>query len=156
MKRFLALILASLTLFAAIPAPAEEDIEQAPALEDGVYLADFTTDSSMFHLNEVCEGKGVLFVEDGEMTIHIILGSKNFVNLFLGLAEDAKAEDAVLLEPTAESVTYSDGFQDEVYSFDVPVPVLDEEFDLAVIGKKGKWYDHKVMVSNPVPCEEKE
>ena len=101
MKRFLALILASLTLLSAIPAPAEEDIEQAPALEDGVYLADFTTDSSMFHLNEVCEGKGVLTVEDGEMTIHIILGSKNFVNLFLGLAEDAKAEDAVLLEPTA-------------------------------------------------------
>ena len=27
---------------------------------------------------------------------------------------------------------------------------LGEEFDLALIGTKGKWYDHKVSVSNPV------
>ena len=39
-------------------------------------------------------------------------------------------------------------------SFDIPVPALDEEFDLALIGKKGTWYDHKVSVSNPVPVEE--
>lgn len=37
----------------------------------------------------------------------------------------------------------------EVYSFDVPVPTLDDEFDLALVGTKGKWYDHKVSVSNP-------
>lgn len=37
---------------------------------------------------------------------------------------------------------------EEVYSFDVPVPTLDDEFDLALIGTKGKWYDHKVSVSN--------
>ena len=29
------------------------------------------------------------------------------------------------------------------------VPYLDEEFDCAIIGTKGKWYDHKVSVSNP-------
>ena len=38
--------------------------------------------------------------------------------------------------------------------FDVPVPVIDEEFDLALIGKKGVWYDHKVSVSNLVAVEE--
>ena len=38
-----------------------------------------------------------------------------------------------------------------VYGFDVPVPVLDEEFDLALVGTKGTWYDHKVTVSNPKP-----
>ncbi|MFR7743934.1 MAG: hypothetical protein ACLU3I_12065 [Acutalibacteraceae bacterium] len=48
--------------------------------------------------------------------------------------------------PTASS--------DEVFGFDIPVPTLDEEFDLALIGKKGTWYDHKVSVSNPVPVEE--
>ena len=36
-----------------------------------------------------------------------------------------------------------------VNGFDVPVPYLDKEFDLALIGTKGKWYDHKVSVSSP-------
>ena len=58
-----------------------------------------------------------------------------------------------LLEPTTDTVTYSDGTTEEVYGFDVPVPALDEEFDLALIGTKGKWYDHKVSVSNPVKAE---
>ena len=43
---------------------------------------------------------------------------------------------------------------EEVYGFDVPVPVLETEFDLALIGTKGKWYDHKVSVSDPVLLEE--
>ena len=110
MKRFLALMLAALTLVSVTPALAEEEgADEAPILEDGVYLADFATDSSMFRLNEVCEGKGVLTVEDGVMTIHITLVSKNILTLFPGLAADAKAEDAVLLEPTVDPVTYSDG-----------------------------------------------
>ena len=45
---------------------------------------------------------------------------------------------------------------EEVYGFDVPVPMLEIEFDLALIGTKGKWYDHKVSVSNPVPLENDE
>lgn len=125
-----------------------------PALEDGIYTAEFDTDSSMFHVSEACDGKGTLTVQDGAMTIHISLGSKNIVNLYPGLAEDARKEGAELLEPTVDSVTYSDGFTEEVYGFDVPVPVLDEEFDLALIGKKGKWYDHKVRVSDPVRVED--
>ncbi|MGN0158395.1 MAG: iron transporter [Brotaphodocola sp.] len=112
-------------------------------------MADFDTDSSMFRVNETCDGKGTLTVENGRMTIHISLGSKNIVNLYPGLAEDAAKEGAVLLEPTVDSVTYSDGWKEDVFGFDVPVPVLDEEFDLALIGKKGKWYDHKVRVSTP-------
>lgn len=122
-------------------------------LEDGVYLADFSTDSSMFHINEACDGKGTLTVKDGQMTIHITLGSKKIVNLYLGLAEDAAKDGADLLQPTNDEVYYDDGTSDEVYGFDVPVPVLDEEFDLALIGTKEKWYDHKVKVSNPTPYE---
>lgn len=123
-------------------------------LADGIYTADFTTDSSMFRVNETCEGKGILTVENGEMTIHISLGSKKIINLYLGLAEDAEKEGAKLLMPTGDTVTYSDGLTEEVYGFDVPVPYLGEEFDLALIGTKGKWYDHKVSVSNPVLSEE--
>jgi hypothetical protein len=128
--------------------------EKTAELADGVYTAEFETDSSMFHVNEACEGKGTLTVENGEMTIHISLVSKRIVNLYCGLAEDAAKEGAKLLEPTEDSVTYSDGTTEEVYGFDVPVPALDEEFDLALIGTKGKWYDHKVKVSNPEPVSE--
>lgn len=126
------------------------------SLQDGVYTADFQTDSSMFHVSEACDGKGILTVKDGKMTIHISLGSKKIVNLYPGLAEDATKDGAKLLEPTVDTVTYSDGLTEEVYGFDVPVLVLDEEFDLALIGTKGTWYDHKVSVSNPEPLEEAE
>ena len=119
-------------------------------LEDGVYLADFNTDSSMFHVNEMCDGKGELTVANGEMTIHISLPSKSILNLYTGFAEDAAKDGAVLLEPTTDVVDYDDGTTEEVHGFDIPVPHLDDEFDVALIGTKGKWYDHKVSVSNPV------
>lgn len=128
----------------------ESAAESKPELPDGVYTADFSTDSSMFHVSEACDGKGTLTVEDGKMTIHISLGSKNIVNLYPGLATDAQKEGAEILQPTVDTVTYSDGFTEEVNGFDVPVPALEQEFDLALLGKKGKWYDHKVIVSNPV------
>lgn len=135
------------------PAAEEEPAAEEPALADGVYTADFDTDSSMFHANEACDGKGTLTVQDGEMTIHVSLVSKTILNLFPGLAEDAQKDGAVLLQPTTDTVTYSDGLSEEVYGFDIPVPALDTEFDLALIGKKGVWYDHKVSVSNPEPLE---
>ncbi len=133
---------------------AKEAQGEAPELADGIYTADFTTDSSMFRVNESCDGKGTLTVENGQMTIHISLGSKKIVNLYPGLAKDAAKEGAELLMPTEDTVTYSDGMTEDVYGFDVPVPYLEEEFDLALIGTKGKWYDHKVSVSNPVLSEE--
>lgn len=127
-----------------------ETAQDKAQLPDGVYTAEFSTDSSMFHVSEACDGKGTLTVKDGVMTIHISLGSKKILNLYPGLAEDAAKDGAVLLEPTTDTVTYSDGMTEEVYGFDVPVPVIEEEFDLALIGTKGKWYDHKVKVSDPV------
>ena len=127
---------------------------ETAALPDGVYTAEFDTDSSMFHANEACDGKGTLTVEDGKMTIHVSLASTSIVNLFPGLAEDAQKDGAELLQPTTDTVTYSDGLSEEVYGFDIPVPALDTEFDVALIGKKGVWYDHKVSVSNPVPLVE--
>lgn len=128
-----------------------ETTEAVCPLEDGVYTAEFDTDSSMFHANETCDGKGTLTVQDGKMTIHVSLASRSIVNLFPGIAEDAKKEGAELLQPTEDEVTYSDGLTETVYGFDIPVPYLDQEFDLALIGKKGVWYDHKVSVSNPEP-----
>ena len=107
-------------------------------------------------MNEAYDGKGILTVENGQMTIHVSMPSKNIVNLYLGSAEDAQKDGAELIQPVTDTVTYSDGTTEEVNGFDVPVPVIDEEFDLALIGKKGVWYDHKVSVSNPVAVEETE
>ena len=123
--------------------------EKAP-LADGVYSALFKTDGSMFHVNEAYGGKGTLTVKDGKMTIHITMPSKNVLNLFCGTAEEAQKEGAKLIEPTLDTVTYEDGMTEEVYGFDIPVPYLDLEFDCALVGTKGKWYDHKVSVSNAV------
>ena len=131
-------------------ASTQEETTKQAELADGVYTAEFHTDSSMFHVNEACDGKGKLTVENGQMTIHISLASTHIVNLYVGLAEDAAKDGAELLQPTTDTVTYSDGTTEEVYGFDVPVPAIDEEFDLALLGTKGKWYDHKVSVTNPV------
>ena len=122
-------------------------------LEDGTYEAEFKTDSGMFHVNEANDGKGVLTVKDGQMSIHISLTSKNIVNLFVGKAADAKKDGAELLQPTTDTVTYDDGTTEEVNGFDVPVKALDKDFDLALIGTKGKWYDHTVSVTNPVKID---
>ena len=120
----------------------------ARALEDGTYTAEFDTDSSMFHVNEASDGKGTLTVEDGQMTLHISLQSKKIVNLYVGMAADAPDHEADWLQPTTDTVTYSDGTSEEVYGFDVPVEALDTDFQLAILGTKGKWYDHTVSVRN--------
>ena len=127
----------------------KKDDTKDTVLEDGTYSAEFDTDSGMFHVNEANDGKGTLTVKDGKMTLHVSLASKNIVNLFVGTAEDAQKDGAELLQPTTDTVTYSDGTTEEVYGFDIPVEAIDEEFNLALIGKKNKWYDHKVKVTNP-------
>ena len=161
MKRTLTLILTVLMLCTLLFGCGQksgdgdpQDTNTEPALADGVYTADFSTDSSMFHVNEACEGKGTLTVENGQMTIHISLPSKSILNLFCGTAEDARKDGAALLQPATDTVTYSDGLSEEVNGFDIPVPALDEEFDIAIIGTKGKWYDHKVSVTNAVLKED--
>lgn len=128
----------------------DADTDKTDTLEDGVYTAEFDTDSSMFHVNEANDKKGELTVKDGKMTIHVSLVSKKIVNLFAGTAEDAQKDGAEIIEPTTDTVKYSDGYTEEVYGFDIPVPAIDEEFDVALLGEKGKWYDHKVSVKDPV------
>lgn len=143
----------------AAPAPTEapeevpvEEVDEA-GLADGVYQVDVKTDSSMFHINEAHKGKGVLTVENGQMTVHITLASKKITLLYAGLAEDAKVSETHI-EPSLDSVTYDDGMTEEAYGFDVPVPALDEDIACAILGSKGNWYDHVITVSNPVPMDE--
>lgn len=130
-----------------------EPEEAAPdrVLPDGVYTVDFETDSGMFRASEACGGKGTLTVSGGAQILHVSLQSKKIVNLYPGTVEDAQKPGAVLLEPVVDTVTYSDGLSEEVFGFDVPVASVGQEFDLAIIGTKGVWYDHKVSVQNPIP-----
>lgn len=165
MRKFLSVVCAgvlaaALTACTAAPAASQSaaassaasvQAQSAPALADGVYQASFSTDSSMFHANEACDGKGVLTVQNGQMSIYVTLAGKGIVNLFPGTAEDAQKPGAEWLQPTLETVHYSDGTTDEANAFLIPVPYLDEEFDVALVGKKGTWYDHKVSVSDPQP-----
>ena len=160
MKKILAICAAALMIAACIALAACSSGTKSGGvtvdcpLDNGTYTADFKTDSSMFHINEALNGKGTLTVKDKQMVIHIALASKNIEKLYLGKKEDAQKSGATLIEGKAEKVTYADGYTEEVYAFDVPVPYLDKEFDLALVGTKGTWYDHKVSVSNPMKIEE--
>lgn len=100
----------------------------------------------MFRVNETLHGRGTLTVSGGNMSIHVSLRGKGIVNLYAGKADDAKNNKALWLAPSVDVVTYDDGEQEEVNGFDIPVPVLGEEFDVAILGKKDVWYDHKVSV----------
>lgn len=150
-------VLLALSIFSACgnSAPASStDVENTAPIADGVYIAEFNTDSSMFHVNEALDGKTVLTVENGVMSAHVVLPSKTIQHLYLGVVADAEKDEANWLNPVVDTVKYSDGTTDEANAFDVIVPYLDDEFDLALIGKKGVWYDHKVSVTNPVPYEQ--
>lgn len=175
-KQFLSLSVASLLLAAAltgcgaasstassaagseaassVASSAASSETAAAALPDGVYTADFDTDSGMFHANEACDGKGTLTVADGKMTFHVSLASKKIVNLYLGTAEDAPSHESDWLQPTTDTVTYSDGTSDEVYGYDIPLDAVDTDFQLAILGTKGIWYDHIVSVRNAEPKTE--
>ena len=133
-------------------APAEEAGAAAEILADGRYYAKFTTDlPKMFRANpDVNDGRSILIVEDGKMTLHVVLSGTGYSNLFLGSAEDAKAEGAVLLQPIEESVSFKDGSPDEIfYAFDIPVEALDTDIACATLGtRSGDWFDHTIRVSD--------
>ena len=117
MKKILSFLLAAVMMAALLvgcgqqqtDAPGNDEPDQ-PALADGVYTADFNTDSSMFHANETCDGKGVLTVKDGQMTIHVSLASTSIVNLFPGLKEE-NGNDAAAIALADGTYTIEVGFE---------------------------------------------
>ena len=135
------------------PIVIEDKSDNKTALEDGIYSAKFETDSGMFKINETKEGRGILTVKDGKMTMEIVLSGDGIVGLYEGLDKDAKNDEKNRINCSKVTVKYDDGSEEEVNSFVIDVPVLDKEFDLALIGKKEKWYDHKVIVSDVKPVE---
>lgn len=127
---------------------------EKPELEDGTYTATFKSGHPMFHVNDANNDRGVLTVKDGKMTIHVSLQSKKIINLFYGTKEEAQKDGAELIQPTKDKIVYDDGYETEVYGFDVPVPYLGKEFDVSLLGTHGNWYTHQVVVSDPIPGDD--
>ena len=145
MKRSLVILLTAVSISAmtagtAFPAFAEATEAEAEEtkdgaenaadseLEDGVYGVEFDTDSSMFHVNEACNGRATLTVKDGKMTVHITLVSKNIENVFLGTAEDAQKN---ILPERAKQNKYKKGHRmNRFRSCDVPFRLLINPYSL--------------------------
>lgn len=147
------IMLLLMTLMTGCGNAGKQEAEK-PELEDGVYTATFKSGHPMFHVNDANNDRGVLTVKDGKMTIHVSLQSKKIINLFYGTKEDAQKKGAELIQPTKDKIVYDDGYEDEVYGFDVPVPYLDKEYDVSLLGTHGNWYTHQVVVSDPVPGDD--
>lgn len=128
---------------ASTQAPSEEGAQSsASAPEDGVYLIEVETDSSMFHA-ESC----TLTVKDGTYTATLTLPGEGFSRLYFGT--DKEAESA----PDADIYDYY--LNDEgKYSFDVPVAALDKELDIAAWGqRRDRWYPHTITFPTPTSSD---
>ena len=86
---------------------AASEVTETAALPDGVYTAEFDTDSGMFHANEACDGKGTLTVKDGKVTAKIVWSSKNYDYMKVG---DTKYDTVI---------------EDEHSTFEIPVSCFD-------------------------------
>ena len=118
-----------------------EDTEAEPNIDglvDGIYEIDVETDSSMFRA-ESC----LLKVEDGDYTAILSLPGEGFSRLYYGRADEA--EDAMLSE------TYDYSLNDDgLYTFELPVKELDEEYRIACYGqRRDTWYDHTIIFHEP-------
>ena len=131
-----------------------ENPAEAAGLADGTYVVNFVTDHAMFHVNDFNNDKGILTVKDGQMTVHVSLQSKKIVNVFYGTKEDAQKEGAEMVPRTVDTIDYGDGYTEDVYGFDIPVPYLDEPYVVSIIGTHDNWYQHEVTVSDPVPGDD--
>ena len=150
----LALALVLITAYALTGCGSSSTPAEEAGLADGTYVVSFVTDHAMFHVNDFNNDKGILTVKDGQMTVHVSLQSKKIVNLFYGTKEDAQKEGAEMLPRTVDTIDYGDGYVEEVYGFDIPVPYLDQPFTVSLIGTHDNWYQHEVTVSDPVPGDD--
>ena len=127
-------------------APSEAEAAASPSAAvpaDGTYEIGVTTDSSMFHAAHC-----TLEVTEAGMVAHLALPGEGFSRLFYGTADEAAlAADAEA--GTAEIFDYHVG-EDGLYTFDLPVPALDEELAIAAFGqRRDTWYDHTITFASP-------
>ncbi len=152
MKRVLSLLLCMLTLSGlALSAYAEggvadasrmttvEDVTEpgmtpvyAADLVDGEYPVAFKSSSSMFRIESA-----LLKVKKGRMEVTLTMGSKSFLYVWPGTAEEAASKDN-WVEPVED--------ENGAMTFTIPVEALDAAVPCAAFSKnKELWYDRSLL-----------
>lgn len=152
MRRFLSILLCLLFLSSlCLPAQAGgvADASQMAAVEevtepgmspvypedllDGVYPVSFKCSSSMFRIESV-----TLTVKDGHMEAALTMGSRSFLYVYPGTAQEA-AE-------AAESAWFAPSEENGAQVFTIPVEALDAPVPCAAYSKnKQLWYDRTLL-----------
>ena len=124
---------ASSSSMAAAKALALEGMQPigADKVKEGTYAIDAESSSPFFKIHGA-----TLTVEDGQMSAAISIDSKSYPLVYMGTGEEAAAagaEDYI-------------AFDDDSWTFTVPVAALDTELDCAAWSKRRKqWYNRKLM-----------
>lgn len=104
----------------------------AADLVDGEYPVVFRCSSSMFRIESA-----LLRVAEGEMEVTLTMGSKTFLHVYPGSAEEAASKDA-WIEPVED--------KNGAMTFTIPVKALDTAVPCAAYSKnKELWYDRSLL-----------
>ena len=111
----------------------EESAAASGITEDGTYLIEVESSSSMFNVE-----KAVLTVEDGTMNAVITLGGTGYSHLYMGTSEEAAQAAQEEWIPFAED-------ENGAYTYTIPVQALDQPLDCAAYSiRKEQWYDRQL------------
>ncbi|MCR5747681.1 MAG: ABC transporter substrate-binding protein [Lachnospiraceae bacterium] len=109
----------------------------ADELNDGKYLIDLESSSSMFKVDDC-----LLMVENGEMNAILLINSDSYLYLYPGTAKEAAKDKE---ENYITFVENEDGAQ----LYTVPVEALDKALNFASYSKKkDQWYDRTLLFSS--------
>ena len=104
----------------------------AADLVDGEYDVAFKCSSSMFRIESA-----LLKVADGKMEVTLTMGSKTFLHVYPGSAEEAASKDA-WIEPVEDN--------NGAMTFTIPVEALDAAVPCAAYSRnKELWYDRSLL-----------
>ena len=100
-------------------------------VKDGTYEIDAASSSPFFKIHGA-----TLTVKDGKMKAAISIDSKSYPLVYMGTGEEAAAA------PEEDYIA----FDDDSWTFTIPVSALDSEIDCAAWSKRRhQWYDRKLM-----------
>ena len=109
---------------------------EAKDVENGTYDVEMESSSSMFKITAA-----KLTVLDDAMSVKITLSGTSYPYLFAGTAKEAAK-----LNDTSKYISAVE--EDGAYTYEVPVPALDDSFSVAAFSKnKEQWYDRNLLVN---------
>lgn len=103
-------------------------------IADGIYDMEVESSSPFFKITEA-----TLVVEGEEMRADITIGSKSYLYVYMGTAEEAEnapEKDWIEAQETRRATVFS-----------IPVPALNTEFECASFSKRRqRWYDRQLLL----------